>query len=510
VNVTAGGQLSTYIARLPDPRGPVEVPLVSILKDTLGDDNVGNDRIRYVYSFGYTRPSLWQRFSAAVPFFYRRAGGDLGRTLAPKPILDMAHPAQGTLPRLLGAAVQSSVLDPLGMVWRSSTRAYRSRTNEYRSMQLFRTLEVLRTASVEGMGLSSEELAPLKGRLVLSNQLLGGLVTDRYASAAWDKKREAWAMNRGRNWELLRQRAEQNGLYFQPLRIGSDDLNFALLWIEQGSMPGEFDSRFLSISDPRNDERIRTWKGYSELWSLDESGSRVSETGAGIRQARMIPLALYALDHPKVPLLILDFRSPGKMKRREMAWRISDDLATGVLGLTGWGNWPYMAGKKTWMFVRGRHGGTVDRMARLRAYVQLRQSLVMDSHLAPALRAELTKGVERLGWNPLEEDFARESAFARRQYASLLEASGSGLARDLDRERLAEIRDLVHSPASRLGLRLASLATLGIYRHRDELTPARLEAVDAERRQATTRKEQALLNLLPPAAPPALSSGGGQ
>src|SRR6476661_3939425 len=47
-----------------------EMPLVSILKDTLGDDRAENDRLRFVWMLTYTRPSFWQRTAAFVPFLY--------------------------------------------------------------------------------------------------------------------------------------------------------------------------------------------------------------------------------------------------------------------------------------------------------------------------------------------------------------------------------------------------------------------------------------------------------
>ena len=51
-----------------------EVPLVSILRDTLGDANPENDRLRYVWMLTYTRPTAMQRVASAVPFLYGRVG----------------------------------------------------------------------------------------------------------------------------------------------------------------------------------------------------------------------------------------------------------------------------------------------------------------------------------------------------------------------------------------------------------------------------------------------------
>ena len=51
-----------------------DVPLVSVLRDTLGDRDAENDRLRYVWMLTYTRPSVRQRHASAVPFLYARVG----------------------------------------------------------------------------------------------------------------------------------------------------------------------------------------------------------------------------------------------------------------------------------------------------------------------------------------------------------------------------------------------------------------------------------------------------
>ena len=48
--------------------------MVTVLRDTLGDGNPENDRLRYLWAMTYTRPSLKQRVLGAVPFLYTRVG----------------------------------------------------------------------------------------------------------------------------------------------------------------------------------------------------------------------------------------------------------------------------------------------------------------------------------------------------------------------------------------------------------------------------------------------------
>ena len=79
VEVPGGAELITVSAKLAglDPKEESTekdnwVPLVSILRDTLGDNNPENNRLRYVWPLTYTRPTTKQRLAAAIPFFYTR------------------------------------------------------------------------------------------------------------------------------------------------------------------------------------------------------------------------------------------------------------------------------------------------------------------------------------------------------------------------------------------------------------------------------------------------------
>jgi hypothetical protein len=210
----------------------------------------------------------------------------------------------------------------------------------------------------------------------------------------------------------------------------------------------------------------------------------------------MIPLGLYGLDHPRVPLLLVDFRDAGKPRRREMMLRLTDDVTTGVLGWTGFASWPYLVGKNAWMFVHGRRGGAVDRKARLRAYVQLRHSLVVDESLDPRLRTEMMRRLENLGLNPLENGIADETTIVQRQYAALMGAVDTGkLTRELSRARRREAVRYTHSKGARASFRLLALASLGLYRHREADTKATRTLVDQHRRFAWHKRflEDALI-----------------
>ena len=284
---------------------------------------------------------------------------------------------------------------------------------------------------------------------------------------------------RGHNWELLRQRAEANGLYFEPLGLNPSRTH-AVLWVAREDLAGEprpFDSRFLSIADPYRDPRLKNWTGFTVTRPAGASG----------RPVELIPLALYGLEYPKVPLLLVDFRDTRAPKHREMMRRAVTDTLGGVLGISKWGNWPYLAGSASWNFLRERHGDPNDRRARLKAYSAVRQWLALDHSVDPELRRELQKRLEVLGVNPLVESVFDEAEIARRQYDALLRLvrDPEGLAVRLEKDRHSEVVAYQHGWKARAGLQLASLVTLGIYRHRDQESAALIARLTRDREQNT-------------------------
>ena len=72
--IAGGAELVTLIGRVQaSPEShvgivPAEIPLVSILRDSLGDDDPTNDRLRDVWMLTYTRPTLTQQVTAAGSF----------------------------------------------------------------------------------------------------------------------------------------------------------------------------------------------------------------------------------------------------------------------------------------------------------------------------------------------------------------------------------------------------------------------------------------------------------
>ncbi|HYJ46824.1 MAG TPA: hypothetical protein VEV81_09440, partial [Pyrinomonadaceae bacterium] len=273
--VSGGAELLTIFAQLNglkrEQGQSAEVPLVSIVRDTLGDDNPDNDRLRYVWMLTYTKPGFGQRLASAVPFLYSRVGNKKGATKGtPPPLMDLASADREVWERFLWTALQHVLLDSYGLPLKASTRTLRQNIGDYRKSQIMRALAVLSLYESETGAQSvftPSEMSEIQSRLLLSEKTFGGIVDDIYLEKVYEKQKTLTSDLRGHNWELLRQRAEMEGLYFEPLEMPDGSATHALLWIARSDLEKnrerKFDGRFFNFGNPWTDERLQNWKGYT-------------------------------------------------------------------------------------------------------------------------------------------------------------------------------------------------------------------------------------------------------
>lgn len=473
-----------------------DVPLVSVLRDTLGDADPENDRLRYVWTLTYTRPSLLQRVASAVPFLYGRVGDKKQASLKgmPPPVLDLADPERDVWQRFIWLALQNVCFNSYGFAAKSSASALRHNTERYRQAHILRALAILSLYEAQTATKSAftpAEMNEIQSRLMLTSKTFGGLVDDSYLDRVMQKQTSQWQDMRGHNWELMRQRAEAEGLYFEPLELPDGSATHALLWVARGDLEKnrgrKFGSRFLNIASPWADPRVANWDGFTEKRYYDADNRPVPAGTEGAREVELMPLALYGLDHPKIPALLIDFRDQLNPKKREMSHRVIEDVARDVLSLSRYGDLHYFVGRTIFDFVTSRRGVDVNQPTRLRAYSQLKLLLSLDATIDEGLRKEIEKRVETLSLNPLDNDLDAEAKIARDQYAALVAYAKNpeGLAARLDRDRREEMVPLEHGKSSRVLFRLANLLSAGIYKHREDAAPDDVRAaLDAERRLA--------------------------
>jgi hypothetical protein len=528
--LAGGAELLTIFGRLDGLRtqgmSAPEVPLVSVVRDTLSDTNPENDRLRYVWMLTHARPGLMKRVAAAVPFLYTHVRNQTrASSEPPKPIIDLANTRRHTWNEFFWTGLQSVLLDSYGIPLKASTRTYRQNINDYRSGHIMQALSILdnyerlrlrsrsegellalRNAPEDSAGSSTSndttqpllpEFAPaftpgemleIRARLILSGKIFGGLLGPDTFHNTVAKRTMSSIDYSGHNWEILRQRAEAEGLYFEPLKMPDGTATHAMLWIAKSDLAThsdrEFHKRFLNIANPWNDEKLRSWKGYSRVVYFDQENRPV---GVGERNARaieMIPLAVYGLDHPKIPALLIDFRHSLNPKKREMSRRLFNDLARNIFSLSSFGNLPYLVGNRVYDFMTGRRGMDLNQPTRLRSYSQLKLLLSFNSSIDSKLRTEIEQRVQNVSLNPLNNDDESEALLARQQYDSLVDYARrpEGLSAKIERDRRLEMVPLRHGRTARVFFTLGNIFSFGRYVHREKATPELYERLELARR----------------------------
>jgi hypothetical protein len=493
VEVPGGAELITVFARLSGLESSDKdnfVPLVSILRDTLGDNTPENNRLRYVWPLTYTRPTTKQRLAAAIPFFYTRVGNKEKLTKTPPPALDLASPESEVWDKIFWTALQNILLDPYGTPVKASTSSYRRNTSDYRRSHIIRALSVLALyQAVKGeSAFTPAEMSTIQARLFLTEKTFGGLVDDSNLQSYYVKKTTQTRDERGHNWELLRQKAEAESLYFEPLTMPDGSATHALLWVAKRDLVSKqgsrYSGRFLNIANPWTDKRLLNWKGYVETRYFDSENQPVDSQTPGAQAVEMIPLGLYGLDNPKIPMLLVDFRDSYNPKKREMSRRVLNDVTRNVLSLSKFGNLPFFLGRTVFDFVTGRRGMDINQPSRLATYSQLKLLLALNTSLEPELRSQVGDQLEKISLNPFENDLSAEAKIATQQYDTLLAYAKdpNGLAEKIERDRRAEMLPLEHGDKAQLAFRVLNVLSFGKYVHREELTDDMEDRLDIARR----------------------------
>jgi hypothetical protein len=440
-----------------------DIPLVSVLRDTLGEENISSHKLTAIWLLSYSHPTFGQRALAAIPFFYWSLSDGTPRVKNKdtSPLLDLSQPQHPAVSNLERQILQWSALDTIDTPVRATSRAYRTNEVDHERLHLEAANSYLLNAPVgDGPGeLTADERDFVTARLELRKKLLGGFVSsDRVASLGKEASFEQERV-RTRNWELLRQCAEKTGLYFEPVRLTGGDQLYGLLWYPRRALQepptGNLGPiwKLLGIKDPYSDDRLTKWHGLTK----------------NVNGVESIPLAFYNFSYPRQPLILVDFRDNLNLRRKDITQKSIDEITSGVVGLSHFANWYYFVASDVFNFVQERRGKTNNRVERLDSYSQFRESLALDRDLDPALRKELQKRAESLSSNPLESSAANEMTAAVKRYALLMqEAAGdnSRLVKRIDNQRREELATFYASPARR-GTDIALHAlTLGKYTHR--------------------------------------------
>ncbi len=468
-SLASGAEILTIFG---SPSTGADAPIVAILNDTLGDDDPANDQLRYVWVFTYCPPSLKQKVLACIPFYYVRSSTRVAKPGSTPPVIhDFSKYRRSAWKNLAFYGAQLTLIDPAGLLFRAGSRTYLRNEDAYRGAHLENALSVIEAVrSTPDSDEFREQSADASlGQLVMRGKV-GAFLSDSHLSEAARAHASSSRKNVGRNWEMLRQRSEEEGLYFESIQSTSSLPTHAVVWVSldevsRSPREREFNSRFLNISSPWSDSRLRQWEGYTRQFYVEPSGRYSAEPAAGSTPVEMVPLAVYGLDFPRIPALLVDFRSLFNPRSREVSGRAIDDVGQYLLDATPFGDAKYFLLKRFWGMFSRRKGIDISQPTRATAYAQLATLVALEDALDPQLNAIVIDALDKLRTNPLQSRWDSEGAAARTQYESLMAAAESGaIDRRLERDRASERMRIEHGVLGRAFRRVASVASFGLYR----------------------------------------------
>jgi len=443
-----------------------DVPLVAVLRDTLGDVQAKNDRVSYVWLLTYSRPSWEKRALSAVPFFYWKIGDGSPKVGKHdlKPLMNLSLPQRSLVPQTARNVIQWTVLDPLSTPVRASSRAYQNNSRDHERLHLEEAESYLQSApaAADESGLNAQELNVVIARLELRKSFLGDFVSESRATELGEDANLELERVRQRNWELLRQCADKTGLRFEAIDLAAAKNQYAVLWYPvdraappEGTRLGPV-WKLLNIKDP-----------YPQRAGL-LTQARYLRTLNG-QTEQLIPLGVYSLTYPKMPLLLIDFRDGHHLKRHELTQRAINEITSGVIGVSRFTNWYYFVGADLYDFYASRRGSATNQQERLNAYSKFRVALALDQTTDANLRADMQRRVSSFSVNPLETSASKEMQAALQRYHLLLDAAAedrSPLVRRLNKDRRTELARWEATPSQQVRGEVFHFATLGVYTRR--------------------------------------------
>ncbi len=432
-------------------------PLVAVLRD-----NLGSPQLNGVWLLTDSSPSWEKRVVSAVPFLYYRIGRGSSRVGKNdlKPLINLDLPQRSGISGTVRNILQWTVLDPLSTPVRASTRAYQTNFVDDERLHIQEAKSYFQAAPTNY--LSETERDAVIARLDLRSRLLGDFVSSRQISALGESANIELERTRARNWELLRQCADKTGLLFEAIDLAGTKEQYAVLWYPvdrkappQGTRLGPV-WKLLNVSDP-----------YAQRPRLLEKPAY--ERFLNRSQQAVVPLGVYSLTYPKMPLLMIDFNDRTHVKRHEMTQRAINEVTAGVIGISHFTNWYYFIAADLYDFYQARRGTATNQQERLNSYSQFRVALQLDQSMDAGLRSAMQQRVNSLSVNPLDAVPQKEIEAASQRYALLRAAAtdeDGRLLRRLDKDRRNELARFEQTKWQATQGGVFHYATLGLYSRR--------------------------------------------
>ena len=482
------------------------VPILAVLRDSLGDPEHRTDRLRYVWILSSSRPTFQQEALSAIPFFHWHVNGrKLQPEQVPRPVVDLGNPTQHFKRQFWSEVIEFSTSHLLASPLRALPKPYLSNHSDHVRLKIIEAVSILQRAGVsEGEPLSRNELDMIIGRLILSKTVFGRLIPNAElpnVQRAADVRRET---SRARNFELLRSSAERVGLYFEPINLGGEsataaDSDYGLLWFPlyhsydiSGTSLIDKTWHLLQISNPSNDRHLIEAETYRQVRSLDQYGRLLAAGEDGPATIELVPIAMYSLTYPRMPLLLIDFLHPTRIRHKELTQRLVREIGGAGLYASSFPGWAFSGALGLYQYIKRQQGSPTDEQARLDCYSKARMDLALSSSLDADFRSSAQARLNEISINPLDSAVDQELAAANISYSLLMQAAASPnqVPEKLDKDRRQELASFGASNATKLRTQFLRYVTLGLYTRRAQAAPNTIESV----RQ--TRRVNDLLNVL--------------
>jgi len=482
------------------------VPILAVLRDSLGDPEHRTDRLRYVWILSSSRPTFQQEALSAIPFFHWHVNGrKLQPEQVPRPVVDLGNPTQHFKRQFWSEVIEFSTSHLLASPLRALPKPYLSNHSDHVRLKIIEAVSILQRAGVsEGEPLSRNELDTIIGRLILSKTVFGRLTPNAElpnVQRAADVRRET---SRARNFELLRSSAERVGLYFEPINLGGEsataaDSDYGLLWFPlyrsyeiSGTALADKTWHLLQISNPANGRHLIEAETYRQVRSLDQYGRLLAAGEDGPATIELVPIAMYSLTYPRMPLLLIDFLHPTRIRHKELTQRLVREIGGAGLYASSFPGWAFSGALGLYQYIKRQQGSPTDEQARLDCYSKARMDLALSSSLDADFRSSAQARLNEISINPLDSAVDQELAAANISYSLLMQAAASPnqVPEKLDKDRRQELASFGASNATKLRTQFLRYVTLGLYTRRAQAAPNTIESV----RQ--TRRVNDLLNAL--------------
>jgi hypothetical protein len=135
--------------------------------------------------------------------------------------------------------------------------------------------------------------------------------------------------------------------FLKSIDLAGAESQFAMLWypIERTDPPPGVPLgpvwKLLDLKDP-----------YTQREQL-LTAPRYRRTFDG-QPTQIVPLGVYSLTYPKMPLMMIDFRDGTHLRRHEMTQRAINEVTSGMVGLSRFTNWYYYIGADLYYFYAPR------------------------------------------------------------------------------------------------------------------------------------------------------------